>query len=84
MRVVLQEGYIGADQNWEYLNRFIQPVRSSFMFQCCCICPAPGGGGIVSALGRSTQQRSRRPLDWGLVEVTYRHSIGVLRDGARQ
>jgi len=32
MRVVLQEGYIGADQNWEYLNRFIQPVRSSFMF----------------------------------------------------
>ena len=24
--VLLQEGYIGADQNWEYLNRFIQPV----------------------------------------------------------
>ena len=23
---MLQEGYIGADQNWEYLNRFIQPV----------------------------------------------------------
>ena len=21
-----QEGYIGADQNWEYLNRFVQPV----------------------------------------------------------
>jgi len=25
-RGCLQEGYIGADQNWEYLNRFIQPV----------------------------------------------------------
>jgi hypothetical protein len=24
--MIAQEGYIGADQNWEYLNRFIQPV----------------------------------------------------------
>jgi hypothetical protein len=35
--VVLQEGYIGADQNWEYLNRYIQPVSSSACF-CCCFC----------------------------------------------
>jgi len=28
-RACPQEGYIGADQNWEYLNRFIQPVSTS-------------------------------------------------------
>ena len=42
LRMVVQEGYIGADQNWEYLNRFIQPVRTCHAEMLCLLLLAAG------------------------------------------
>ena len=39
---MLQEGYIGADQNWEYLNRFIQPVSCLPKRSCIGAAERPG------------------------------------------